>query len=174
MKIRGNLFRMLFGINLLFFIYCICSPLAYGTGRWYYSFQITRYQIEGEDLLISWNFWFNPDSRVLLRDYWFSGDMYYYGFTYELISTFVFQLLTVFSGIWVMTRRWQKTTSMLVPNAFSISSVLVGLLLVARLDSILYATFVWGLPFAMFSTLFFWLLFSFRYALERRKRKRAL
>jgi len=192
MRIRGNLLRILFGINLLFFIYSMFSPWAwtnrqlmferpfvYRSGEeLYWSFQVVFYgPLDGyENRLISWDFWFGPHERVLLWDFWFSREMYYYGFTYEWISIFVFQLLTIFSGIWVMARRWQKTTSMLAPSSFSLLSVFLGLLLLARFMFVWYgyANFVWGLLFAMFSTLFFWLLFFFRYTLERRKRKQAL
>jgi len=122
---------------------------------------------------ISWDFWFGTHERVLLTDFWFSQEMYYYGFTYEWIRIFVFQLLTVVSGVWVLFRRWQKTTFMLMPLSFSILSALLGLLLVGRFMFVWkgHANPAWGLAVAVISTFVFLALFLIRYRLERRKRQ---
>jgi len=97
--------------------------------------------------------------------------MYYYGFTFEWIRIFVFQLLTIFSGIFVLVRRWQKTAFMLVPIFFSILSVVIGWLLVARFMFVWngYANPAWGLPVAILSAFVFLALFLFRYRFEKRK-----
>jgi len=190
MKIRGNLLRVLFGINLLLFVFSMLSPWAWKTrpsiwelpGRppfypageeLYWSFQVVFYPYRSgyENRLISWDFWLGPHDRILLSDFWFSREMYYYGFSYELIRIFVFQLLTIFSGIFVLVRRWQKTAFMLLPVFFSFLSALLGLLLVARFMFVWngYVNPAWGLPAAVFSAGVFLALFLFRYGFERRK-----
>lgn len=190
MKIRGNLLRLLFGINLLFFVFSVLSPWAWKTTPsmferppWplssgeelYWSFQAVFYPYQNgyQNRLISWDFWFGSHERVLLWDFWFSREMYYYGFAYEWIRVFAFQLLTIFSGIFVLFQKWQKTNFMLVPSVFSILSVLIGLLLVNRFMFVWkgYANPGWGLFAAVISTLGFLALFLFRYSFERKKHK---
>jgi len=190
MKIRGNLLRVLFGVNLLFFVFCTLSPWAsktnlfiwrenlpypIGGDEFYWSFQSVFYPYRSgyKNLLISWDFWFGPHERIVLLDYWFSQGMYYYGFSYDWIRIFIFQLLTLLSGIWVLFKKWQKTTFMLVPITFSVLSVFIGLLVVARFMFVWrgYANIAWGLPFALFSTLFFVVMFSIRYGAEKKKPK---
>jgi len=142
--------------------------------EWYWSFQVALYNPPyGYSITpFQWNFWFSP-YRVLLWDFWFSQDMYYYGFTYEWIRIFGFQLLSIVSGVWVLFRGWHKTAFMLLPISFSVISEFLGLLLVARFMFVWngYANPAWGLPFAMFSTLFFVMLFFLRYGSEKLKRR---
>jgi len=194
MKIRGNLIRLLFGVNLLLFVFSILSPwawkqtpLIFEPRPWpfppsgeelYWSFQVVFYPYRSgyQNRLISWDFWFGPHDRILLWNYWFSQGMYYYGFTYEWMRIFVFQLLTISSGIFVLFMRWQKTAFMLVPTFFSIMSASIGLLLVARFMFVWkgYAYPAWGLAAAIISTGIFVTLFFFRYGFERRKRQAGL
>ena len=189
MKVKGNLLRLLFGINLLIFVFSIISPWAskttassiqrpwplYPGEELYWSFQAVCYPYESgyQNRLISWDFWFGAHERVLLTDFWFSREMYYYGFTYEWIRIFAFQLLTVVSGIWVLFRRWQRTVFMLMPLSFSILSMLLGLLLVARMMFVWkgYANPAWGLAVAVLSAFVFLTSFFIRYGFERRKRQ---
>ncbi len=176
---KGNFLRILFGVNLLFFVFCMFSPWAWNTGNEYYwSFQVVSYSRHGgyTNLLLEWDFWFSPDTRVMFLDYWFSRQLYYYGFTYEWIRIFILQSLTVLSSVWILFRKWQETSFMLAPFLFSVYSEFLALLLVARYMFVLnyyYGGPAWGLPFAMFSTLFFLLLFFLRYGLERKKGERA-
>jgi hypothetical protein len=188
MKIKGNLLRVLFGINLLLFVFAMLSPWAWkirfsiwrelypsGGDELYWSFQAVFYPFRSgyQNRLISWDFWFGPYERILLWNFWFSQPMYYYGFTYDWIRIFAFQLLTVFSGTFALFRRWQKPTFMLVPTSFSILSMFMGLLLVARFMFVWYgyAGPAWGLAAAVVSAFGFLALFLFRHALERRKRQ---
>jgi len=190
MKIRGNLLRVLFGVNLLLFVFSILSPWAWKTRsslferppwpffsgeEWYWSFQAVLYNPRPgyKIMMIEWDFWFRPQERAVLWDFWFSREMYYYGFTYEWIRIFAFQLLTAFSGFSVLVGKWHKTKLMLVPFSFSTLSVLTGLLLVARFMFVWhgYANPAWGLPVAILSTLVFLVLFFIRYGLERKKPK---
>jgi len=179
LKIRSNLLRILFGVNLFFFIFCTLSPWAwmlkpsrfdhFFTREIYWSFQMVIYpfpETSGyENLLISWDFWFGSHDRFLLQDFWFSHDMYYYGFTFEWIRIFIYQLLTIFFGILVLIWRWQKTNYMLMPCFFSILSVLTGFLILSRLG---YFQVSWGLFFAIPSALIFLALFIFKYALKKK------
>lgn len=187
MKVSGNLIRLLFGVNLVLFVYSMLSPwvgktqlsmferLPLGSSgeEIYWSFQAVFYPFRSgyQNRLISWDFWFGSHERILLWEYWFSRKMYYYGFTYEWIRIFFFQLTTIFSGSFMLFRRWQRTSLMLLPTSFSILSVLLGLLLVGRFMFVWtdYANPYWGLPLALLSTLVFVALFFFRHRLEKRK-----
>ena len=174
MQPKGNFLRILFGANLLFFAFCMFSPWVLSSGnRYYYSFQVVTYSGHSgyTNLLLEWDFWFSPDTRISFSDYWFSREMYYEGFTYEWIRIFILQSLTVLSSVLILFAKWQKTSFMLAPFLFSVYGEFLGLLLVARYMYIShnYGHPAWGLPYAMFSTLFFLLLFLFRYRLERKK-----
>ena len=189
MKTQGNWLRVLFCLNLFFFVFSVLSPWAYKTAPlmferppWplssgeelYWSFKVVFYPYRSgyQNRLISWDFWFGSHDRVMLLDFWFSQQMYYYGFTYEWIRIFAFQLLSIISAVWVLLRRWQRTTLMLLPISFSAISEFLGLLLVARFMFVWhgYSNPAWGLPFAMFSTLLFVILFFLKYRGEKLKR----
>jgi len=66
--------------------------------------------------------------KLVLWDFWFARDMYFHGFAFEWIRLFIFQLLTVFSGIFLPVKGWTKTSYLLIPLTFSILSVLVGMI----------------------------------------------
>jgi hypothetical protein len=191
MKIRGNLIRVLFGLNLLIFVFSMLSPwvwkqspLIFERRPWpfnsgeelYWSFQGVLYPYRSgyQNRLISWDFWFGPHERVVLWDFWFSREMYYYGFSYEWIRIFVSQCLTIFSTVLVMSRKWHKTKWMLAPASFSMLSAFLGLLLVARFMFVWsgYSHPAWGLPVAIVSAAVFVTLFLLRFSLERRKHQR--
>jgi hypothetical protein len=151
------------------------SPWAWNTGdEYYWSFQTVSYSgHEGYKFpLLDGDFWLSPDSRVVFLDYWFSRETYYYGFTYEWIRIFILQSLTILSSVWILFRKWQGTGLMLIPFFLSVYSGLSGLLLVARymfVQNYYSGGPSWGLPCAMFSSLFFLLLFFLRYGLGRKK-----
>lgn len=177
MRIRGNMLRVLFAATLAFYVYCALSPWAWKTTQsawdglsgdtFYWSFQACSYQAHTG---ISWDFYFNPQQRIVLQDFWFARETYYYGFTYEWIRIFAFQLLTVASGVLVLVKRPHKAKWMLVPISFSAMSEFLGVLVVARYMYVWAGDAVpaWGLPFAIFSTLGSAILFLAQYALERR------
>ncbi len=185
MRIRGNTLRVLFAVALAFYIYCVLSPWAWKFSQsmraefgssgndFYWSFQACSYRAYSG---ISWDFYFNPQQRSVLWDFWFARETYYYGFTYEWIRIFAFQLLTVASGVFVLMKRSHEARWMLVPVSFSIISEFLGVLVVARYMYVWhgYANPSWGLPFAMFSTLGLVMLFLTQYALERRARRNIL
>lgn len=186
MKIRNNLLRVLFCVNLFLFVYAILSPWAgktrpsiiefhRGGEEIYWSFQVVFYPYRHgyQNRLLSWDFWFGHHERLLLWDFWFARDMYLYGFTFGWIRLFVFQLLTVFSGIYVLIWRWQRINYLLIPFFFSVLSVLIGLELVSRYMFVWrgYARPYWGLPIAVFLTLGFLGILISKYMLEKRGKK---
>jgi len=162
---------------LLLFVISIFSPwvvnhrLSIVPGHflgeeYYWSFQVVFYSYnEGGWGLGDFGF---ARPRLFLWDFWFARDMYYYGFTLEWILLFVFQLSTVFSGIFVL-KKWQKTNYLLMPFSFSTLSVLLGLLQVNRFMFVWngYAHLVGGLLLAFFATLCFLSVFLVRYVLQK-------
>lgn len=178
MNIRNVLLRALFCIGLLLFVISIFSPWTvkrrlsivpghFSGEEYYWSFQVAFYSYKDGEWTL-WDFWFTQ-ARLFLWDFWFTRDMYYYGFTFEWIRLFVFQLSTVFSGIFVLVKKWQKTNCLLIPFSFSTLSVLLGMLQVNRFMFVWngYAHLAWGLPLAFFATLCFLSVFLVRYVLQK-------
>jgi hypothetical protein len=193
LKIRGNLLRILFGLNLLFFTFCILSPWAVNNGwrlvidsrpgvsgweRWefYWSFQAVSIPASKAIRMSvgdSWEFWAGSNERIVLQDFWFSNTMYYSGFTYEWIRIFIYQLLTMFFGIIALVFRWQKMKFLLMPCLFSMLSVLTGFLVLSRFDFLTLSNLPYhhisgGLFFAILSVLTFLALSISRYIMERK------
>jgi hypothetical protein len=179
LKIRGNVLRILFGINLILYRYSMLLPWAmrthfaifrgpYGT-ELYWSFQTVTLPPRSSsefNLLFPWEPWSGYE-RLLFRDFWFSHEMFYNGFTYDWIRIFIYQSLTVVSGILLLAWLWKKTKFMLLPSSFSILSVLTGLLILPRFGYAPVSGYVLAIP----SALVFLALFTLRYALERREIK---
>lgn len=86
MKIKGNLLRVLFGVNFILFVYSALSPWAWKTTpsmferppwplysgeEWYWSFQVILYNLgPGYKIMpIEWDFWFNPAERAVRWDF---------------------------------------------------------------------------------------------------------
>ena len=183
---RNGLLRVMFCISLLLFIFAMLSPWAgmprsffpsrYSREELYWSFQVVFYpeSLNGEEYrLFSWDFWFGPHDRLLLWDFWFNRDMQYHGLTFGWIHLFVLQLITVFSGIYVLVWRWQEIKYLLIPLFFSILSVLTGLELVSTFMFVWKgsANPYWGLHSAIFSTFCFFGTFLIRYLIARGRKR---
>ncbi len=173
----------MFCISLLLFVFATFSPWAGKPGRhlslalpiWreelYWSFQVVLYPVPlgGEEFSVySWDFWFGPHDRFLLWDSWFSGDMQDHGLTFGWIHLFILQLLTVFSGIYVLVWRWREIEYLLVPFFFSFLSVLAGLELISMFMLVWrgFANTYWGLHSAILSTFSFLGTFLIRYVMQ--------
>ncbi len=179
---RNTLLRIMSCISLLLFIFAIFSPwagrprssiipLRYLGEELHWSFQAVLYPYNDgyEHRLFSWDFWFGPHDRMVLWDFWFSRNMSSHGLTFGWIHLFILQLLTVFSGIFVLVWRWKEIKYLLIPLSFSILSTIVGLELVITYEYVWtgHTHSYWGLPVAVFSTLLFLGTFLIRYLLQK-------
>ncbi|MFQ6068879.1 MAG: hypothetical protein ACE5KD_04960 [Candidatus Bathyarchaeia archaeon] len=96
-----------------------------------------------------------------------------HGLTFGWIHLFILQLLTVFSGIYVLVWRWKEIKYLLIPLASSILSTIVGLELVITYEFVWtgHTHPYWGLPVAVFSTLLLLGTFLIRYLISKRHKR---
>jgi hypothetical protein len=182
----STLFRIMSCISLVLFILAVLSPWVgtliptvfpyyYSGEDIYWSFQAISYigpRNSWECTPLSWNFWFGPNDRLILWNFWFSQWVSYHGLTFDWIHLFILQMLTVFSGIYVLTWRWKEITYMLVFLSFSILSTILGLEIAITYCTVRagYTRLFWGLPLAVFSTLLLLATFLIRYLLQKYKK----
>ena len=170
---RNNLLRVMFSIGLLLFIFAIFSPWA-GLPR----SSIVPFRYSGEELHWSFQAVFYPykngyENRLFSWDFWLTRNISSHGLTFGWIHLFILQLLTVFSGIYVVVWRWKDINYLLIPLSSSILSVIIGLELVITYEFVWtgYTHPYWGLPLAVFSTFLLFGTFLLRYLISKRHKR---
>jgi len=157
--------RGVFSLGLLFFVFSILTPWVvkwrpslvpwrFVGEEFYWFFQVVFYPYNGGYRFGDLGF---GREKLVLWDFWFARDTYYYGFAFEWIRLFIFQLSTVFSGIFLLVKGWTKTSYLLIPLTFSTLSVLVGIIQINRFAFVWngYCHLVGGFVFAILATLCF-------------------